>query len=180
MLIGISGKKQCGKDTICKMIRALDDRWEKHAFADKLKQALAVILDVKVEAFEDNIFKMSDSTIAKPEGGFYTYRELLQKFGTEVGRSISPNVWVDALFSNYSLEDDFWIITDVRFPSEADAIREHGGILIRVNRNTGYIDNHPSETSLDNYPSFDYIINNEDLDETIKEVESIMKENYFI
>lgn len=69
MLIGISGKKQCGKDTICKMIRALDDRWEKHAFADKLKQALAVILDVKVEAFEDNIFKMSDSTIAKPEGG---------------------------------------------------------------------------------------------------------------
>ena len=180
MLIGISGKKQCGKDTICKMIRALDDRWEKHAFADKLKQALAVILDVKVEAFEDNIFKMSDSTIAKPDGGFYTYRELLQKFGTEVGSSISPNVWVDALFSNYSLEDDFWIITDVRFPSEADAIREHGGILIRVNRNTGYIDNHPSETSLDNYPSFDYIINNEDLDETIKEVESIMKENYFI
>lgn len=78
------------------------------------------------------------------------------------------------------MEDDFWIITDVRFPSEADAIREHGGVLIRVNRNTGYIDNHPSETSLDNYPDFDYIINNEDLDKTIKEVESIMKENYFI
>lgn len=174
MLIGISGKKQCGKDTICKIIKALDERWVKHAFADKLKQALAVILDVKVEAFEDNIFKMSDSTIAKPEGGFYTYRELLQRFGTEVGRSISPTLWVDALFTSYS-EDDHWIIPDVRFPSEAKAIKDRGGIIIRVDRETLSHDNHPSETALDDYEGFDYRIdNNNDIEHLIDKVKGIM------
>ena len=80
----------------------------------------------------------------------------------------------------FVLEDDFWVVTDVRFPSEADAIREHGGILIRVNRDTGYVDNHPSETALDDYMDFDYIITNDNLDDTIEKVKNIMKENYFI
>lgn len=204
MLIGISGKKQTGKDTICKIIKALDiwnrygdgdmltfvkmllkynnftsSIWCKHAFADKLKQALAIILNVRVEAFEDNLFKISNSKISKPEGGYYTNRELLQRFGTEVGRNISPSLWIDALFSNYT-DGDHWIIPDVRFPSEAKAIKDRGGILIRVNRNTGFTDNHPSETSLDNYHDWDYRIDNDDLDETILKVRDIMKSENFI
>lgn len=199
MIIGISGKKQCGKDTVCKIIKALDiwnrygDRdmytfvkmllkspsplgsiWYKHAYADKLKQVLAIILNVNVAAFEDNIFKMSNSEIVKPEGGYYTNRELLQRFGTEVGRSISPTLWVDALFTSYS-EDDHWIIPDVRFPSEAKAIKDRGGIIIRVDRETLSHDNHPSETALDDYEGFDYRIdNNNDIEHLIDKVKGIM------
>lgn len=199
MIIGISGKKQCGKDTVCKIIKALDiwnrygdgdmltfvkmllktpsplgSIWYKHAYADKLKQVLSIILNVDVVAFEDNIFKMSNSEIAKPEGGYYTNRELLQRFGTEVGRSISPTLWVDALFTNYS-EDDHWIIPDVRFPSEAKAIKDRGGIVIRVDRETLSHDNHPSETALDDYEGFDYRIdNNSDIEHLIDKVKGIM------
>lgn len=199
MIIGISGKKQCGKDTVCKIIKALDiwnrygdgdmltfvkmllktpsplgSIWHKHAYADKLKQVLSIILNVRVEAFEDNIFKMSYSEIAKPEGGYYTNRELLQRFGTEVGRSISPTLWVDALFTSYS-EDDHWIIPDVRFPSEAKAIKDRGGIIIRVDRETFSHDNHPSETALDDYEGFDYRIdNNNDIEHLIDKVKGIM------
>lgn len=199
MIIGISGKKQCGKDTVCKIIKALDiwnrygdgdmltfvkmllktpsplgSIWYKHAYADKLKQVLSIILNVDVVAFEDNIFKMSNSEIAKPEGGYYTNRELLQRFGTEVGRSISPTLWVDALFTSYS-EDDHWIIPDVRFPSEAKAIKDRGGIVIRVDRETLSHDNHPSETALDDYEGFDYRIdNNSDIEHLIDRVKGIM------
>ena len=199
MIIGISGKKQCGKDTVCKIIKALDiwnrygdgdmlafvkmllktpsplgSIWYKHAYADKLKQILSIILNVDVVAFEDNIFKMSYSEIAKPEGGYYTNRELLQRFGTEVGRSISPTLWVDALFTSYS-EDDHWIIPDVRFPSEAKAIKDRGGIIIRVDRETLSHDNHPSETALDDYEGFDYRIdNNNDIEHLIDKVKGIM------
>lgn len=199
MIIGISGKKQCGKDTVCKIIKALDiwnrygdgdmltfvkmllktpsplgSIWYKHAYADKLKQVLSIILNVRVEAFEDNIFKMSYSEIAKPEGGYYTNRELLQRFGTEVGRSISPTLWVDALFTSYS-EDDHWIIPDVRFPSEAKAIKDRGGIIIRVDRETPFHDTHPSETALDDYEGFDYRIdNNNDIEYLIGKVKEIM------
>lgn len=81
-----------------------------------------------------------------------TYRELLQRVGTEAMRNqIHENVWVNALFSDYRSEDSFdtktnetkvrivpvfpnWIITDTRFPNEAKAIKDRDGILIRVNR----------------------------------------------
>jgi hypothetical protein len=72
----------------------------------------------------------------------------------------------------FKVEDYFlgqypnWIITDVRFPNEAKAVKNHGGILIRINRTNLVNDDslkneHPSETSLDNYDDFDYVINND-------------------
>ena len=109
-----------------------------------------------------------------------TVRMLLQWLGTEVGRVIHRNFWVNALFAdyrkNYKLTDDTmdspvakykapnWIITDMRFPNELEAIKQHGGITIRINRrsieNVIHDDNeHPSETALDN-AEFDYVIDN--------------------
>lgn len=83
-----------------------------------------------------------------------------------------------------------WIITDVRFPNEAKAIESRDGFLIRVNRplNLGDDDlllstalairannpEHPSETSLDEYP-FKYIIdNNGTIDDLIGKVREIL------
>lgn len=74
-----------------------------------------------------------------------TPRKLLQLLGTEAGRNIiHPNIWVNALFADYpkivDMDDkgldvyENWIITDVRFPNEAQAIKDRGGIVIRVNR----------------------------------------------
>lgn len=244
MIIGISGKKQCGKDTICSIIQALDlyyddnvvtamgdiefvlgylsekfevlkacidpeslvemqSKWEKHAFADKLKAALGVILDTHRSNFEEETFKSSYSSIVNPAGGNYTIRELLQKFGTEAGRAISPNLWVDALMTNYRRQfqryveygtlsdgsrtaigmnriEPHWIVPDVRFPNEAKAIKEHGGILLRVNRDTGYNDTHASEIALDNYSGFDYVIDNCDLEGTIIKVRDILRDNNLI
>ena len=106
-----------------------------------------------------------------------TPRKLLQLLGTEAGRQIiHPNIWVNALFADFennksdwlSATNSKWIITDVRFPNEAQAIKDRGGILIRINR-PQYLDNglvirkdeHPSETALDDYDGFDYVIEND-------------------
>lgn len=74
-----------------------------------------------------------------------------------------------------------WIITDVRFPNEAKAIKQREGINIRLQRGGDYdIDNkqHESETALDNY-EFDYIIdNNYTIEALIEQVREILiKEN---
>ena len=103
----------------------------------------------------------------------YTVRQLLQEVGTDAMRNvIHPNVWVNALFADYipvqyhdggifynKKEYPNWIITDVRFPNEAEAIKSRGGVLIRVERNkdTG---THPSETALDDYKKWNYIVPN--------------------
>ena len=139
-------------------------------------------------------------------------REFLQKLGTEAMRDgLHTNVWVNALFADYKSkrellqadgtwiesdtgEVDFavsikypkWIITDMRFPNEMDAVKERGGITIRVVRPHGYtnphtgvykempLSYHPSETALDD-AKFDYeIINDGEIVDLIEKVKTIL------
>lgn len=74
-----------------------------------------------------------------------------------------------------------WIITDTRFPNEAHAVKDRGGIIVRINRPESAIQTtevrlkHSSETSLDNY-SFDYIIENDsDIPTLIGRVEAMLR-----
>jgi hypothetical protein len=152
-----------------------------------------------------------------------TPRLLLQLIGTDCGRNIiHPNIWVSSLFSEYDYnfhaikfsvrqginkpEYPNWIITDTRFPNEANAIKNRGGILINVQRdecpkcgnttnhhynknNTGKLESilcnecgtffrensHESETSLDGYKGFNYLIDNSGtLEELIEQVREIL------
>ena len=67
-----------------------------------------------------------------------------------------------------------WIITDVRYPNEAKAIKEKGGITLRVNRKTNNTSSHESETALDNYQDWDYVIdNNGSIEDLIKKVKDL-------
>lgn len=114
-----------------------------------------------------------------------TPRKLLQLIGTECGRQIiHPNIWVNATFTRYRNDIDHsngtlvengeypnWIITDVRFPNEAEAIRDRGGILIRVNRSIK--DRYIQEDEI-----FDGKLKREHLDDsTFKDLEKFKKES---
>jgi hypothetical protein len=114
-----------------------------------------------------------------------TPRLLLQLLGTECGRDIiHPSIWVNALMSEYVNQLNWnnggkegfsnWIITDMRFPNEMEAIIKREGITIRVNRPGINLLDHPSETSLDT-AEFDYVIeNNSDIQSLIKKVKIIL------
>jgi len=142
--------------------------WEVKKFAGKLKQIASLLTGVEVAKFEDQEFKKLN---LGPEWSVHgmpmTYREFLQKLGTDgLRHGLHSNVWVNALFADYQCvpadrapkgwDCDNWIITDVRFPNEAKAIKDRGGIIIRVDRPfCKPVNNHPSEVSLDNW-NFDY------------------------
>lgn len=91
------------------------------------------------------------------ESEILTPRRILQLLGTQGGRmAVHPNIWVNATFAEYYHNEEIsypqfgghidktrpeikitkpnWLITDNRFPNEANAIRDRGGLLIRVNR----------------------------------------------
>jgi len=126
------------------------------------------------EPTEDTI-PLEISSVQKP----MSVRELLQKLGTDAIRDkFHPDTWVNALMVDYQpihhdpLVMPNWIITDTRFINEAIAIKNAGGIIIRVDR--PWItpkNNHRSETELDNW-NFDYKIANvsdiKSLTETVK------------
>ena len=107
-----------------------------------------------------------------------TVRDLLQKLGTDAMRDgLHTNAWINALMADYTptqvqwaqgplggYEDGplpNWIITDTRFPNEAQAIKDKGGIVVKIERpGIGPVNDHPSETALKDY-NFDYTINND-------------------
>ena len=188
MIIGISGKAQAGKDTTAGMLQVLltnpNITWDMyetdvcfaqdHAivhYADLLKEVSQEMLDMPFSDFNSQEVKQQHIDWLG-----MTVREFLQKLGTAVRKEIDPDFWVKALFNTY--HNGNVIIADVRFPNEADAIKERGGILIRIERPGAGAGEHISETALDNYDKFDYIVNNdgtlEDLFTKISNINSFL------
>lgn len=199
-IIGISGRMGHGKNTVGDIIEKLcltnnGPTFEQKSFAGKLKQIASILTGIPVEKFEDQEFKKNlldvqwgtvqeiplNSIPPFADMQFnvmMSVREFLQKLGTEAMRNgLHTNVWVNALFSDVSSEDNI-IITDMRFINEMEAVVKRNGITIRVTRpvkkskNTARL--HPSETSLDK-AKFDYeIINDGTMEELVKKVREIL------
>lgn len=174
MTIGITGKIGSGKDTAAEIIRELhpEMNFQVKKFAKKLKTIASMLTGIVETDFERQSVK--DSRLGDEWGGM-TIREFLQKIGTEAIRNgLHRNTWVNALFCGFHKENqgiwldfmglptsveahawnyagDAWIITDVRFPNEHEAIQGRGGMCIRIVRpdNPYPQSNHQSETALD-------------------------------
>lgn len=227
-LIGISGKKTSGKDTVGKIIQILmqsphfntngvvsflkrqvfPPSFEIKKFADTLKDMMCLLIGCTREQLEDEEFKNTilseewwyyktiglsntykltsylDNNITKEDLPIYnerylikpTPRLLMQQLGTECGRDIlHPNLWVISLMSKYK-KDSNWIITDMRFPNEVEAVFQKQGLLLRIeSKRCNLEDIHPSETALDNFKGFDeVIINDGTIEELIEKVRKIL------
>lgn len=179
---------------------ASKSRYKIKKFAGKLKQMATLLTGIPVEKFEDQEFKKEDLGIewAYPYPGEYyddgepvmvrmSVRQLLQKLGTEAMRQgLHTNVWVNALFVDYHpiklSQDDpsYWLVTDTRFPNEAEAIEERGGILLRIERPGTSTGDHPSETALDDYPFTHVIVNDGDLNNLINKVREFLTQQEII
>lgn len=99
--------------------------------------------------------------------GYMTHREFLEYFGTKVIRKVRSNAWVYATINKIIKEDSkLAIIPDVRFPNEVQAIKNSGGIVIRLTRNIFNSDSE-SESALDSdkfdWHNFDVVIDNHNM-----------------
>ena len=99
-----------------------------------------------------------------------TVRRILQWWGTEYRRTGDADYWTKAWsrkVEQLNLEQVHVLIDDVRFMNELNAIKGHGGLIIKIER-PGFngANNHASETSLDDYAAWDgTIINDGSLEE---------------
>jgi hypothetical protein len=148
--------------------------WEFRKFAGKLKQIASILTGVDAHHFEDQEFKTRKMG---KEWGFMTYREFLQRLGTEAIRTgIHPQAWVNAMFADFHSTMSHWLITDCRFKNEADAVKQHKGIVVRINNPSLPVQEnlHSSETDLDDY-AFDYVIENDGtMDEFYEKIKAML------
>jgi hypothetical protein len=170
LLIGISGNINAGKDSVADILINLAKVeglvCEKRKFAQKVKEQASILLGVHISKFEDAEFKNKVVKRYVDKSGEVkelTVRDYLIGIGNGLRKVIHEDIWVDLMFNDYQ-STDRWVISDVRYPNEFEAIKKLGGIMVYVKRkNSVYLDNE-SERSLDNYLKdnrFDYVIYND-------------------
>ncbi|MBR3897747.1 MAG: hypothetical protein IKJ43_00515 [Bacilli bacterium] len=165
----IAGKARHGKDTTAEFIHKLyeDKKYINLSYGSYIKEYAKKISD------------WDGSEETKP-------RELLQRLGTDIIRNkIDEHFFIKRLCDDikvYSYFFDVATISDARFPDEIDIPREmfEDVITIKVVRNnfetplSSSEQIHRTETALNDYDNFDYIIENdgtlEELEEKVKKI----------
>lgn len=151
----VSGKASSGKDLVSNIIcsKYSDKNCKKLSYAYYLKQ------------YVKNITEWDGSEENKP-------RDLLQSIGIDlIKNKIDNNFLVNRMCEDitvYSYFYDVIVITDARLLEEIEVPKDKFSNVktIRVNRNienslTKEQKNHITETNLDDYQNFDYIIEND-------------------
>lgn len=147
-LVGITGHAGSGKDTAAAGLVAAG--WKRQAFADPVRSmALAIDPLVEWDVFSHNPVRLS---LLVAKRGWHVakqcpeVRRLLQVIGTDGVRAhLGADAWVRAFDLARDRRADI-VAPDVRFPNEADHIRRHGGLVIRIDRpGVGPVNTHASE-----------------------------------
>jgi len=165
-VIGFIGKRGCGKDT------AAAHLIEKHgfkrlAFADALYQEVSGHYGVPIEFLQARETKEQPNLVldGRPVLSSKSPRQALQDWGM-LRRETDPLYWIKKVTDKIRSEPGKYIVTDVRFKNELNAIRDLKGLVIRIRRpaweaNIGSVgtDQHTSETELDGVAA-DFLLNN--------------------
>lgn len=185
LIVGFTGPAKSGKDTSAKAISSIikslcNVNITMLSFASPIRE-IGKLFGYTEEQMSNQELKETylDNYITN-----VTPRKFMQLVGTDMFRNcLDKNIWVRLLESKivekiypgqveYLNNGSRWkpnkiyFITDVRFPNEAEAIKKHNGIVIRVNREQGISSakdawrKHESEIVMDEITP-DYVWNND-------------------
>jgi len=159
IIIALSGKKHSGKNTVATMIGQMADcSVIEFAFADELKMEVCRAFGVSLQGLHRDK---------------ETFRELLQVWGC-LRRKQNENHWLDKVIVKLlNAPQELALVTDVRFPNELNTMKEFGTV-VRIIRDTGFVDKHESETALDQYDFSHVLQNNGSLPELREQVRTLL------
>jgi hypothetical protein len=171
--IGITGRAGAGKDHLFQQLAKYTPDVRRLSFADVLRDEIEISIGHK---------------ITKP----YTEleRKLQQWWGTDYRRANDPDYWVrraELQANGVEVQGYIPVFTDVRFHNEADMIRRHGGLIVRVmappevrqDRLGVLPPEHASETAMDDYEADMHITSTEDNPAYDGQVRAIVVESTF-
>lgn len=167
----VSGLANSGKDTSCAFI----DNYVK----SKGLKVINLQIGYYIKMYAKSISNWDGSEEDKP-------RTLLQELGTDIVRDkIDPLFFVKRIIDDikvFSYYFDVITVSDARFPEEIDGIYNSFKNVYRLNiKRPNFVNDldekqksHRTETALNNYNNYDYIISNdstlEDLNTKVKKI----------
>ncbi len=194
IIIGVTGKKRHGKDTFA--ARLIDQHgFTRIAFADPLKRTMEDLDPiVRVEVDERGLVHEYETWSYGPAHVRLAWlieqigweqakeirevRRLLQAHGVAIREHLDEDAWVDAAMATADLVDGPVVITDVRFPNEADSVTYSGrGFLVRVTRpGVESTDAHVSETAMDDVPAYFEVVNSGTVADLHAEADDVVRQ----
>lgn len=130
-IVLITGKIGSGKD-VCAQHLCDALSYTQLSFADPLKSFASLLFQ-----FPTSWAYSREGKEQKPHlGGGLTVGQILQRFGTEVGRSINPNLWVDLCLQQIARHNlEKVVISDCRYENEyRNLVLECPCLLIALTR----------------------------------------------
>jgi uridine kinase len=185
MILGFTGKAGSGKSTACAHLLFKSDRPRvkvnfKDALVAEIKKNFAPLLDTiagmegMFRLMNNGEYKVDQLFVDKPP----LMRKLLQCYGTEVRRGDDPDYWIKKWKSKVAYTKEDVLVDDVRFLNEAEAVRDMGGVIIRIIRkditDTG---SHQSEQEMDQIqPDYTIVAEKDGQAEVYRQVDEIIRE----
>lgn len=154
MILGVCGKREHGKDTFASMLIASDPSFSRLGFADRLKEICMKVYGLSEEQVSDP--RAKESPLEQPidldgkldllsaETGLLLFekrlvamtpRQVLQYVGTDYIRSVQPDYWLQVVEKQIKDNPEGnYVITDVRFPNEAEVLKGLGAFILKILR----------------------------------------------
>jgi hypothetical protein len=169
-IIAFAGRKQSGKTTSAEFVSNLFGQLSNtkiYNFADPLKNLCIDILGLEYRQCYGSDEDKNQLVNCYWDNKQLTAREVLQIVGTDMFRNMQNHVWSNATIRQILRDQpDIAIIADCRFPNEVTAIKNVGGIVIKLSRNPHHSE-HTSEIALDpdryDQSLFDLVIDNDNM-----------------
>lgn len=183
MLIGLTGLKGSGKNTVADYLTDKYD-FEQKSFAAKVKESSAACFGIDPSKWEE--WKSDPEMVVSISGMFndepdvlITVREFLQNYGVEAHRDIfGDSFWLDQVLPNFALTKEVWkkrtVVTDVRFLNEVSRVKENGGFIVNIERQSTETDGHSSEQPMPQEIIDHTIQNNSSYDDLYKSIDEFL------
>jgi len=172
LIIGLSGKPRSGKDTVAKMLQVEFPALVSLTFGNAVKIEYDALHGT--DTLHDEIEKQH-------------HRSGINQLGDE-RRAVDLDYWIKKTLT----QTPPFLLTDVRFPRELDAVWNAHGVMIRIVSDLAVMEqrlgehfhhiHQTNETLLDNVDEWDFVIENngtlEELREGVAEVAREIRKRY--
>ena len=183
-VVGLTGYAGSGKSTVANYL-VEGHGYTRLSFAGPLKKMLRTLDPIIGEQYGEAV-RLSEvlAVYAGDENGVKQtpvwgdeYRRLLQVLGTDCIRAVDPDFWVKAAVAQMTDEDGLYVFDDVRFPNEAQVIKDLNKWGLWNVQRSGYeaVNGHTSEQWAGKMDEWQVIYNTNSLEFLHSEVDRALR-----